>query len=99
MVSEAGKASGLQEATQHIFNEAGRKKIEDDFSSLLNFLEDYQSYLIKQVKKADAKKSWMEWLFREIFRKKRVMKDDVEWLKWQQDLHKPSQSVKKLLNR
>ena len=46
-VSEAGKASGLQKATQYIFNEAGRKNIEDDVSSFLNFPKDYQSYLIK----------------------------------------------------
>ena len=69
-VSETGKASRLQEATQRIFDEAGPKKIEDDVSSFFNLLEKYQSYLINQVKKADAKKSWKKWIFREIFGKK-----------------------------
>ena len=69
-VSETGKASRLQEATQRIFDEAGPKKIEDDVSSFLNFPEEYQSCLIKPgVKKADAKRLWMKWVFREIFRK------------------------------
>ena len=55
-VSEAGKASGLQEATEQISNEASRKKIKDDFSSFLNFPKDYQSQLIKPgVKKSNGK--------------------------------------------
>ena len=64
-VSEAGKASGLQEATEHIFNEAGRKKIKDDLF-FLNFPEDYQDYLIKRVNKSDSKRSWKKWVFREF---------------------------------
>ena len=97
-VSEAGKGSGLQETTEHIFNEAGRKKIEDDVSSFLNFPEDYKAYLIKPgVRKVDAKTLWMKWVFREKFGKKLMMKDDMmkddkKWVKWQQDLHKSSQS-------
>ena len=43
-------------ATKDIFNEAGRKKLNDDFSSFLNFPEDYKSYLIKRdVKRSNAK--------------------------------------------
>ena len=76
-------------ATQDIFNEAGRRKMKDDLSSFLNFPEDYESYLIKPVKKSNAKKSWKDWISREICGKKRVMKDDEEWVNWQQDPHIP----------
>ena len=84
-VSEAGKASGSREATEHIFNEAGRKKIKDDLSFFLSFPEDYQDYLIKHVNKSDSKKSWKKWLFREIFGKN-------VWLKWLKDPHIPKKT-------
>ena len=80
------------DATQDIFNEIGRKKRKDDVSPFVNFPKDYQFYLIKRVKKSHAKKSWRKCIFRENLGKNRVLKDKEEWVKWQQELHKPSQS-------